>query len=106
MEWVAVGETWTQGGAGAPLPRLTLWEVDCSSRGGSPNLCLDALEVALTPLLLRTGLSRGRRFRSTTRSGALARSATPGVGEREGYVCVRIQGSPLAPSQSEYQLNA
>ena len=60
------------------LQRLTRWEASCSSGGGSPDLCLAALEVALTPLLLRTGLSRGRRRRSTTRSGALARRATPG----------------------------
>ena len=58
------------------LQRLTRWEASCSS--GGPDLCLAALEAALTPLLLRTGLSRGRRRRSTTRSGALARRATPG----------------------------
>lgn len=78
-----------------PLPRLTLWEVGCSSGGGSPDLCLATLEVALTPLLLRMGLSRGRRLRSTTRSGALARSATPGG----VYMYIRIQGNPLASGQ-------
>lgn len=77
--WEAGNETEPQGGAGVPFPRLTLWEVGCSSGGGSPSFCLAALEVALTPLLLRMGLSRGRRLRSMTRSGALARSATPGV---------------------------
>lgn len=56
------------------LWRLTRWEASCSSGAGSPDLCLAALEVALTPLLLRMGLSRGRRRRSTTLSGALARS--------------------------------
>ena len=71
-----------------PLLRLTRWEASCSSEGGSPDLCLAALEVALTPLLLRTGLSRGRRRRSMTRSGALARRATPG-----GSVCQKPEGA-------------
>lgn len=89
----AGGEIWLKGGAGAPLPRLTLWEMSCSSGGGSPDLCLAALEWALPPLLLRIGLSRGRRLRSTTRSGALARSATPG-----GGIC-QDPGDPLAAGQ-------
>lgn len=41
------------------------------------DLCLVDLEETLGPLLLRTGLSLGRRRRSTTLSGALARRATP-----------------------------
>lgn len=79
-----------------PLPGLTRCEASCSSGGGSPDLCLAALEVALTPLLLRMGLSRGRRLRSTTRSGALARSATP-AGSVHVYVCPGEAQGPAHP---------